>query len=161
MNKFIICNILSMLCVGLYSQSLKYQGYPSSNGNIDIRSNFVNPPKGYGNVPFYWWNGDSLNYERLMDQLSVLSEASIDGLSVSYIHTHPEVDIELNAQGYGSFGRADAGIPEFYTEKWWKLWNRFSGECVKKNIGLGVDDYVVGWAKNGFYVDEVDRKSVV
>lgn len=155
MNKFIICNILSMLCVGLYSQSLKYQGYPSSNGNIDIRSNFVNPPKGYGNVPFYWWNGDSLNYERLMDQLSVLSEASIDGLSVSYIHTHPEVDIELNAQGYGSFGRADAGIPEFYTEKWWKLWNRFSGECVKKNIGLGVDDYVVGWAKNGFYVDEV------
>lgn len=29
----------------------------------------------------------------------------------------------------------------------------------KKGIGLGVDDYVVGWAKNGFYVDEVLQRS--
>lgn len=159
MNRFIAYNILSLLCIGIYSQSLKYQGYPSRNGDIDLRSNFTNPPKGYGNVPFYWWNGDSLNYERLMDQLSILSDASTDGLSVSYIHTHPEVDIELNAQGYGSFGRADAGIPGFYTAEWWKLWNQFSSECAKRNIGLGVDDYVVGWAKNGFYVDEVLQTS--
>lgn len=31
----------------------------------------------------------------------------------------------------------------------------FSGECARRGIGLGVDDYVVGWAGNGFYVDEV------
>lgn len=67
-----------------------------------------------------------------MDQLSILSDASTDGLSVSYIHTHPQVDVELNAQGYGSFGRADAGIPGFYTNEWWTLWNQFSGECAKK-----------------------------
>lgn len=159
MNRITAYSILSLFCIGIYAQSLKYQGYPSRNGNINLKSNFANPPKGYGNVPFYWWNGDSLKYERLMDQLSILSDASTDGLSVSYIHTHPQVDVELNAQGYGSFGRADAGIPGFYTNEWWTLWNQFSGECAKKGIGLGVDDYVVGWAKNGFYVDEVLQRS--
>lgn len=159
MNRITAYSILSLFCIGLYAQSLKYQGYPSRNGDINLKSNFANPPKGYGNVPFYWWNGDSLKYERLMDQLSILSDASTDGLSVSYIHTHPQVDVELNAQGYGSFGRADAGIPGFYTNEWWALWNQFSGECAKKGIGLGVDDYVIGWAKNGFYVDEVLQRS--
>ena len=156
MNKLIVTEIV-LICylINVYSQPLKYKGYPSREGKIDIRSNFMSPPKGYGNVPFYWWDGDSLKYERLMDQLSILSEASVDGLSVSYIHTHPAVDTEINSHGYGSFGRADAGIPGFYTDEWWSLWNKFSGECAKRNIGLGVDDYVVGWAKNGFYVDEV------
>lgn len=147
------CLVLCLACV--YAQNMKFKGYPSRDGSVDIRSNFNNPPKGYGNVPFYWWNGDSLKYERLSDQLSILSDASVDGLSVSYIHTHPEVDVEINAHGYGGFGKADAGIPAFYSDEWWKLWNKFSGECAKKNIGLGVDDYVVGWANNGFYVDEV------
>lgn len=139
----------------LLAQSLSFRGYPSREGKIDLRSNFVNPPKGYGNVPFYWWNGDTLKIERLLDQLELLSDAPIDGFSVSYIHTHPSVDVALNAQGYGSFGRADAGIPAFYSAEWWDLWNRFSGECAKRNMGLGVDDYVVGWAKNGFYIDSI------
>jgi len=146
------------LCLELVcgnAQDMKYKGYPSREGKIDLRSNFENPPKGYGNVPFYWWDGDTLKYERLVDQLNILSEASVDGLSVSYIHTHPQVDVAFNSNGYGGFGKADAGIPEFYSDEWWNLWNRFSGECAKKNIGLGVDDYVVGWAKNGFYIDKV------
>lgn len=88
-----------------------------------------------------------MKYERLMDQLSILEDASTDGMSVSYIHTHPAVDVKVNSKGYGSFGRADGGIPEFYTDRWWSLWNKFSGECAKRNIGLGLDDYVVGWAK--------------
>lgn len=158
MNRYIVLAIFVFSYWGLYAQSLKYQGYPSRSGEIDLLSNFQNPPKGYGNVPFYWWNGDSLKNERLMEQLSILSEASTDGLSVSYIHTHLKVDVELNAHGYGGFGKADAGIPGFYTDEWWQLWNRFSGECAKRNIGLGLDDYVVGWAKNGYYVDEVLSK---
>ncbi len=159
MNKYIYVGAIILLsCMGIDAQPLKYQGYPSRSGDIDIRSNFQNPPKGYGNVPFYWWSGDSLKYERLMEQLSILSEASVDGFAVSYVHSHPDVDVELNAHGYGAFGKADAGVPEFYSEDWWKIWNKFSGECAKKSIGLGLDDYVVGWAKNGYYVDEVLRK---
>ena len=120
-----------------------------------LKQNFTNPPKGYGNVPFYWWNGDSLNKERLKDQLNILSEAAIDGLSISYIHTHPQIDKDVNAKGYGSFGRADAGAPEVFGDNWWKIWNWFGGECADKEIGLGVDDYVLGWAGNGLYVDEL------
>lgn len=146
---------LCILGFGSTFLSSNAQPLPSYEEYVGLRSGFANPPRGYGNVPFYWWNGDSLKYERLVEQLSLLDDATTDGLSVSYIHTHPLVDVEINAQGYGSFGRADAGIPAFYSEEWWNLWNRFSGECARRGIGLGVDDYVVGWAGNGFYVDEV------
>ena len=30
----------------------------------DVLSGFINPPKGYGEVPFYWWQGDTLTHER-------------------------------------------------------------------------------------------------
>lgn len=53
MNRITAYSILSLFCIGLYAQSLKYQGYPSRNGDINLKSNFANPPKGYGNVPFY------------------------------------------------------------------------------------------------------------
>lgn len=146
---------LCILGLGSVCLSADAQPLPPFEEYAALKAGFADPPRGYGNVPFYWWDGDSLKYERLVEQLSLLDDATTDGLSVSYIHTHPQVDVELNAHGYGSFGRADAGIPAFYSEEWWKLWNRFSGECARRGIGLGVDDYVVGWAGNGFYVDEV------
>ena len=139
------------------AQEQRFKGYPSREDVIDIKDHFVNPPKGYGNVPFYWWNGDSLNYERLMDQLNILSESSVDGLAVSYIHSHPMVDVELNKKGYGGFGKPDPGAPGIFTDEWWKIWNWFSGKCADKGIGLGLDDYVVGWANNGYYVDELQH----
>lgn len=132
-----------------------YKGYPSRSGEINIRQHFANPPKGYGNVPFYWWNGDSLNRNRLEEQMVELHNASTDGFAVSYIHTHPKVDVAVNANGYGGFGKPDAGAPGFFTKEWWDTWNWFSGKCAEKGIGLGVDDYVVGWAGNGYYVDEL------
>lgn len=151
--------IVSLLLCSFFrlgeAQEQRFKGYPSREGNIDIRENFINPPKGYGNVPFYWWNGDSLNYERLLDQLNTLSDAPIEGFSVSYIHSHPLVDVELNANGYGGFGKPDPGAPGIFTEEWWKTWNWFSGKCADAGIGLGLDDYVIGWANNGYYVDEL------
>ncbi len=158
LRSIIIGALFAVITPSLSAHPPRYQGYPSRSGAISLRDNFARPPKGYGNVPFYWWNGDSLRLDRLMDQLDILAEAPIDGLSVSYMHTHPGVDKEANAHGYGSFGRADAGVPAFQSDDWWTLWNKFSGECAKRGIGLGVDDYVVGWAKNGFYVDEVLRQ---
>lgn len=173
MQPRIICNVIAFsLCSLLPTQQTQVQaqvhsqaqvqsqrpkGYPSREGSIDIRQHFANPPKGYGNAPFYWWNGDSLNRERLSDQLELLRDASTDGLAVSYIHSHPAVDVKLNANGFGAFGRADPGSPGIFTDEWWKTWNWFSGECADAGIGLGLDDYVVGWAKNGYYVDELLR----
>lgn len=99
--------LLCLFFLGGMAQEQRYNGYPSREGNIDIKENFADPPKGYGNIPFYWWNGDSLNRERLQEQLQILSEASTDGFSVSYIHSHPLVDVKLNSNGYGGFGKAD------------------------------------------------------
>ena len=101
MNRILALGVLLGASIILPAQSLKYQGYPSSEGEIDLRSNFEAPPKGYGNIPFYWWSGDTLQYERLLDQLSILAESATDGFSVSYIHTHirlaqqPWIDIRL------------------------------------------------------------------
>lgn len=142
-------------CLMAIAQEQTRKGFPSVSGNIDIKEHFVNPPKGYGNVPFYWWNGDSLKKERLLEQLNTLSDASIDGFSISYVHTHPKVDVEVNANGYGSYGKVDPGAPKLFTTDWWNTWNWFSKKCAEKGIGLGLDDYVIGWVKNGYYVDEL------
>lgn len=131
------------------------KGFPSAESAKNLKEKFKNPPKGYGNVPFYWWDGDSLSKERLSDQLDILSDAAIDGFSVSYIHSHPKIDVELNSKGYGIFGKPDPGKPGVFSDKWWETWNWFAGECADKGIGLGLDDYVVGWKGNGYYVDEI------
>lgn len=151
---------LALSCFFSCTEKNKYPlGYPSADGEIDIRKYFANPPKGYGNVPFYWWNGDTLVKERLKEQLDLLADSPTDGFAVSYIHTHPRVDVELNAQGYGSFGRADGGAPEVFSNDWWEVWNWFSSQCAKRDMGVGLDDYVVGWAGNGYYVDELLKDS--
>ncbi len=143
------------LLAGIVSAKEAYKGFPSAESAKNLKKNFKNPPKGYGNVPFYWWDGDSLVKERLADQLDILSDAAVDGFSVSYIHSNPAIDVELNSKGYGNFGKADPGKPGVFTDGWWDTWNWFAGECADKGIGLGLDDYVVGWEKNGYYVDEI------
>ncbi len=147
--------ILLTACGGGQETSQYMNGYPSRDGSIDIRKGFVNPPSGYGNVPFYWWSGDSLNIDRLQEQLDILSEASTSGLNVSYHHTHAEVEVELNANGHGFCGRVQGGAPRVLSEDWFKVWNDFSGRCAKKGVGLGMDDYVVAWPGNGEYIDSV------
>lgn len=156
MKKIIVLQffILSaMFCPAIYSQTQKYKGYPEKDA--DIAARFARPPKGYGNVPFYWWNGDSLNRERMKEQLEILSGSATDGFAVSYIHLDPAVDIEEMKSGYGLFGKTEPGRPEIFSEDWWDIWSWFAGECASKNIGLGLDDYTVGWIGNGYYSDEL------
>jgi len=134
----------------------QYQnGWPSREGKIDIRKGFVNPPSGYGNVPFYWWSGDSLNIDRLTEQLEILADASTSGLNVSYNHTNADIDTVLNAQGHGNCGRVQGGAPRVMSDEWWEIWNKFSGRCADRGIGLGMDDYVIAWPKNGEFIDTV------
>lgn len=149
----IVSTSFSTLLVAQQSQAGK--GFPSRTGEIDIRTHFAQPPKGYGNVPFYWWTGDSLNIERLSEQLDILSDASVDGFAVSYNHTHSEVDSLLNADFTGNCGRVQAGAPEVFSDEWWTIWNQFASLCADKGIGVGMDDYVVAWPGNGGFIDEV------
>lgn len=139
----------------IFAQSQKFRGYPLKDPGSDLISNFKNPPKGYGNIPFYWWNGDSLDINRLNEQLDILSESAIDGFAVSYLHLDPKVDIEESKDGYGLFGKTESGKPEIFTDQWWNIWQSFSKSCAEKGIGLGLDDYTVGWKGNGYYPDEL------
>jgi len=136
-----------------------FKGYPSPDGKIDIRSGFLNTPEGYGNVPFFWWTGDSLKLDRLAYELDLLADSPTDGFAVSYNHTHAKVDIEANANGHGPCGVADYGSPKVFSEEWWKIWNEFSGMCADKGMGAGFDDYVLAWPGNHDFMDDVINDS--
>ncbi|WP_036675317.1 glycosyl hydrolase [Pedobacter heparinus] len=135
----------------------KFSGYPTRNPDFDVRPGFGNPPKGYGNVPFFWWNGDTLSRARLTEQLDILKQSSTDGFAISYLHTDPRgADAELNKKlGYGLYGRTEHGNPAVYSDEWWKTWNWFSGEAAKRGLAAGLDDYTIGWVGNGYSTDEV------
>ncbi len=156
---------ISFLCIIIFFISCadhpqKYKGYPAKGTDIDVLPGFLNPPEGYGNIPFYWWNGDTLNKERLSAQLDILASSATDGFAVSYIHTDPAVDTVYNKEGHGLFGRTEPGSPEVFSEEWWEIWNWFSGQCKRRGLGAGLDDYTVGWVGNGYYPDELDTMSV-
>ncbi len=156
---FLFSAFSAITCPGsAYAQQITSQyhkGWPSRTGEIDIRKGFADPPKGYGNVPFYWWTGDPLDLDRLTEQLDILADASTDGLNVSYNHTHAAVDTAINAQGHGPCGRVSGGEPRVLSPEWRKIWNEFSKRCAARGIGLGMDDYVIGWPKNGEIVDSI------
>ena len=140
------------------SNPQRYRGYPSSDDGHDLRSSFASPPKGYGNVPFLWFNGDTLKRDRMTHLLDVLGSSATDGFSVSYIHRNPSVDSALHKDRYGLYGHTDAGEPPVFSDEWWQFWNWFSTACAEHDMGAGLDDYTVGWIGNGYYPDETFRR---
>jgi hypothetical protein len=135
-----------------------FLGFPSVDESA-LLENFKNPPRGYGEVPFYWWTGgEELTKERLLWQLDQLSEASVLGLNVSYNHTHKVADSVANKGKDVLFGVSEPSNPEFMSDAWWEIWNWFSEECGKRDMGLGLDDYVVGHRGAGYWADQVDKE---
>lgn len=53
------------------------------------------------------------------------------------------------------YGKTDPGKPELFSDTWWEFWNWFSGACAERGLGLGMDDYTLGWYGNGYYPDEL------
>ncbi len=143
----------------LVSQPDNNLAFPSQESANKLFESFKNPPHGYGEVPFYWWTGgEELTKERLLWQLDQLSEASVLGLNVSYNHTHKVTDSTANKGKDVLFGVSEPSNPEFITEEWWDIWNWFSEELGKRNMGLGLDDYVVGHKGAGYWADQVDKE---
>jgi hypothetical protein len=130
-------------------------GYPSRAADLDVFPGFLNPPDGYGQVPFYWWVGEKLTKERLLWQLEKLHKAGTQGLNVSYAHSHPSSDPELNKNGYGRHGITYPSDPAFFSDEWWQLWDWFTGECAKRDMGVGLDDYTFSVPGNKRWPDEI------
>ena len=156
-KKYLLSSVIILTEVVLWTTTGQqaFKGWPGHDDISDLKACWKCPPKGYGNVPFYWWSGDSLDIDRLRWQLEKLSTASTDGLCVSYHHTHDKVDSVLNAAGHGPCGRVCGGAPRVMSEKWWKIWNDFSADCAARGIGLGMDDYVIAWPHNGEFIDSI------
>lgn len=48
---------------------------------------FKNPPAGYGEVAFFWWQGDPVTREKLTWILDQLEGCHISGLQINYGHS--------------------------------------------------------------------------
>ncbi len=124
-------------------------GYPDRNSSFDVLPGFINPPKGYGEVPFYWWQGDTLTHERLLWQLDQLKDKNISSLQINYSH--------LDYGGL-TYGLSRPGKPALFTDEWWNLFKWFSSEAGKRDMTVSLSDYTLGIGQ-GFSMDEAIKNN--
>jgi hypothetical protein len=96
---------------------------------LDVLPGFINPPKGYGQVPFWWWSGDPLDKDRLLWQIEELHKKGIPGMQVNYMHTEVRKSLKWPTTPME---------PKLFTDEWWEMWKFAADECRKRDMGLGV-----------------------
>lgn len=133
-----------LLSLQSISQSVLPPGYPDRTPSFDVLPGFINPPKGYGEVPFYWWQGDTLTRERLLWQLNQLQNKGISSLQINYSH--------LDYGGL-SYGLSNPSKPALFTNAWWDLFKWFAAEAQKRDMTVSLSDYTLGVGQ-GFSMDE-------
>ena len=98
-----------------------------------VREGLKTPPPGYGEVPFWWWNGETLDKERLLWQIEELHQAGISGMQVNYCH-------------YVSDGwKTAAHDPPVFSDAWWDVFSFVAVECAKRGMGVGLSGYTLDW----------------
>lgn len=146
MAKNLLTIFAALLCwIPLHGQNLKLPaGYPDRSPSLNVLPGFIHPPEGYGEVPFYWWQGDTLTRERLTWQLEQLSGKGISSLQVNYSH-----------RDFGgiSYGLSNPSKPALFTGEWWELFKWFAAEAQKKGMTVSLSDYTLGIGQ-GFSMDE-------
>jgi len=131
------------LFVVLFSLSNVY-GQDNFVESFDVLPGFINPPKGYGEVPFYWWQGDTLTKERIAWQLDQLQDKCVSSLQINYSHFDT---------GGLTYGLSRPSKPALFTPEWWDLFKWFAKECQKRGMTISVSDYTLGVGQ-GFSMDE-------
>ncbi len=111
-------------------------GYPSRAANLDIQSQFAQPPAGYGEIPFWWWSGDPLDKKRMDWQLEQLHKMGISGVQVNYCHK--------DTKGWPTY----LNTPEIFTDSWWDFYSHASQTAGKYNMGIGLSTYTLDWNKS-------------
>ena len=112
----------------------------------DLKQDFVTPPSGYGEVAFYWWQGDTLRKDRLLEQLNMLQGHSITSLQINYAHDD-YFDEQTGARPHYPT------VPEVMTDKWWELVSWFADEAGKRGISLSLSDYCLGIGQKSYFDD--------
>ena len=149
MQKIILFILISLtafiISVGQNSKKLP-PGFPDRSPNLDVLPGFKTPPKGYGEVSFYWWLGDTLTKERIITQLDQLKDHNITGLQINYCHTD---------KGGATYGLTYPSQPALFSDKWWELFQWFLKEAKKRDMSVSLSDYTLGAAGQGWFVDEM------
>ncbi len=149
-TKFILFPALVILfSLQLTAQTGLPPGYPNRNPSFDVLPGFINPPKGYGEVPFFWWQGDTITRERLLWQLDQLKGKGISSLQINYSHQ--------DAGGL-IYGLSNPSKPALFTDEWWKLFKWFAAEAQKQGMSVSLSDYTLGIGQ-GFAIDEAIRSN--
>ncbi|MBR3767585.1 MAG: hypothetical protein IKL10_05020 [Clostridia bacterium] len=125
-----------------------------TNHTVDFINALTSPDRRYGEVPFYWWNGDPLEKERLTKQLEQLSEKGLAGVQINYAH--------LNGGGeeglpFGGHGKSIPGTPEQFSEEWWEFFSHAAKECERLGMSIGMGDYTIAWVGNGYFTDKISN----
>ncbi len=137
--------ILSVLSLSIAAQTRQLSpGHPDRTAKTDLKKGFATPPKGYGEVPFYWWMGDTLTKEHLTYHLDQMAAKKVTSLQVNYAHSD---------KGGVSYGLTFPSKPALFTEEWWDLFGWFMEEAKKRNITVSLSDYTLGVGQ-GSYVDD-------
>ena len=124
-------------------------GFPDRSSELDVLPGFKNPPKGYGDVAFYWWQGDTLTRERLTWELDQLKDKGVTSLQINYSHLD---------EGGISYGLSNPSKPALFTPEWWNLLRWFAVESQKRGMTISLSDYTLGIGQ-GFAMDEAIKEN--
>lgn len=145
MKRFVLWLGMIMLTIPVFSRSAEPVGRPSRDPELDVLPGFRNPPAGYGEVPFYWWMGDTLTRDHLRDHLDLLKDHGISSLQVNYAHSD---------KGGKLWGLTFRSRPAIFTDAWWELFGWFMHEARERGMTVSLSDYTLGVGQQQ-YVDEI------
>lgn len=111
---------------------------------------FRDPPANeYGNVPFWWWDGDRLSKERITDQLETLKERGVEAVCFEQKFPH---------------GPPQGPQAPYFTEEWWEYMEHAVAECDRLGMSLWIHDLTYhhsppSWKRywQSYVEDEIDE----
>ncbi len=143
-NRNCLIALFLLISFQSFEQTKLPAGYADRSPSLDVLPGFITPPKGFGDVPFFWWQGDTLTRERLTWQLDQLSNKGISSLQINYSHQD---------SGGISYGWSNPSKPALFTPEWWKLFKWFAAEAQKRGMTVSLSDYTIGIGQ-GYSMDE-------
>lgn len=149
----IFSTFIILFCLFVAEQTLNARvsapGYPERENVKNLEDKFRCPPSGYGEVPFYWWIGDTLTREHIAWELDQLSGRHISSLQINYCHRDT---------GGIIYGLTYPSQPALFSEEWWSLFGWFMDEAGKRGMTVSLSDYTLGPGQ-GSYVDRMLEKN--
>lgn len=107
---------------------------------------FINPPPEYGEVSFFWWQGDPVTREKLTWILDQLEAHHICGLQINYAH---------GDSGGRTYGLTMPSQPHPLSDEWWELVEWFEREAKRRGMAISLSDYTLSTPGQQSYTDEV------